>query len=307
MIDESTIPASASDRAKAFVQHILPHTLLTALMHRATRIRFAPWKDRQIRWFIRQFGVDMGEAANPDPSAYAHFNAFFTRALRNGARPLDDDEQTVVCPADGRVSAIGAIRADTLLQAKGRHYSLRALLGGDDAHAAAFDGGGFATIYLSPRDYHRVHMPLGGRLSETRYIPGRLFSVNFSTARAVRELFTRNERLVCLFETPGGPMALVLVGAMLVAGIETVWSGPVTPPHGRAPHTERYGDTAVALERGQEMGRFNTGSTVIVLFPKDCVHWLESLRAGAGVRMGQAIGRLQAGGEAERAGSAAEG
>ena len=307
MIDESTIPASASDHAKGFVQHILPHTLLTALMHRASRIRFAPWKNWQIRWFIRRFGVDVSEAANPDPSDYAHFNAFFTRALRDDARPLDGDEHTVVCPADGRVSAIGAIRADTLLQAKGRHYSLRALLGGDDARATAFDDGAFATIYLSPRDYHRVHMPLGARLTETRYIPGRLFSVNFSTARAVPELFTRNERLVCFFETPQGPVALILVGAMLVAGIETVWSGPVTPPHGRAPDTERYGDRGMALQRGQEMGRFNTGSTVILLFPKGCVRWSESLLAGSGVRMGQAIGRLHTGDNVGGAGSAAEG
>lgn len=292
MTDHSNLSASPADRAKALIQRLLPHMLLTSLMHRLTRVRFAPFKNRQIRWFIAHYGVDMSEAANPDPSAYAHFNAFFTRALRAGSRPVDGDAGNVVSPADGRVSALGAIRAGTLLQAKGRDYSLRALLGADDDWARAFDGGAFATIYLSPRDYHRVHMPIDARIREMRYIPGRLFSVNFSTARSIAGLFTRNERLVCLFDTACGPMALVLVGAMLVAGMETVWSGPVTPPHAQPSSAARYDETGMSLDRGSEMGRFNTGSTVIVLLPVDRVRWSDTLRAGSSVRMGQTIGRL---------------
>lgn len=301
MRDESIIPASAGDKVRGVVQHLLPHRLLTWLMYRLTRVRFSPWKNWQIRWFIGRYGVDVSETTSSDPASFAHFNAFFTRELRAGCRPLEGGDDTIACPADGRVSAIGAIRSGTLLQAKGRDYSVASLLGGDDA-AGAFDGGSFATIYLSPRDYHRVHMPLDGHLRETRYIPGRLFSVSFSTVRTIERLFARNERLVCLFDTPAGPMALVLVGAMLVAGMETVWSGSVTPPHGQAPRTERFDDDRVALARGDEMGRFNTGSTVILLFPGNRVDWSGDLYAGSGVRMGQGVGRVLAAG-----GSAAEG
>ena len=308
MRDESNISASAGDKVRGIVQHLLPHRLLTWLMYRLTRVRFALWKNPQIRWFIGRYGVDVAEAANPDPTSYAHFNAFFTRELRAGCRPLEGDDETIACPADGRLSAIGTIRSGMVFQAKGRDYSVGSLLGGDDA-AGVFDGGAFATIYLSPRDYHRVHMPIEGRLRETRYIPGRLFSVSFSTARTVDRLFARNERLVCLFDTPAGPMALILVGAMLVAGMETVWSGPVTPPHGQPLRTEHFDGSGAELRRGQEMGRFNTGSTVILLFPGNRVHWSDDLYAGSSVRMGQGIGRVRAAdaGAIERGESAAEG
>jgi phosphatidylserine decarboxylase len=216
----------------------------------------------------------------------------------------------VLCPADGGVSAIGAIDAGTLLQAKGRRYSLSTLLGGDPARAALFEDGHFVTVYLSPRDYHRVHMPVDGRLREMTYVPGRLFSVNFATTRRVRDLFARNERLACVFDTQLGPMALVLVGAMNVAGMETVWSGPVTPPHGASMRTWRYDDAtrAVRLARGQEMGRFNMGSTVIVLFAGGRIRWRNDLAAGSAVRMGEALGRaLPAATTAARDHSAAEG
>ncbi|GMQ75527.1 MAG: archaetidylserine decarboxylase [Gammaproteobacteria bacterium] len=276
-----------------FLQYVLPHTLLTSIMYRAARVRLALWKNRQIRWFIARYGVDISEASNSDPDSYEHFNAFFTRSLRAGSRPLEGGAETIVCPADGRISAIGDVRAGKLLQAKGQHYSLQALLGGDDGRAAAFAQGRFATIYLSPRDYHRVHMPVDGRLREMTYIPGRLFSVNFATARVVARLFTRNERLVCIFDTEAGPMALILVGAMMVAGMQTVWSGPVTPPHGQAMRTWPYdGGSAIQLSRGAEMGRFNTGSTVVVLFPGNRVEWSDALKAGSGVRMGQQIGHV---------------
>jgi phosphatidylserine decarboxylase len=293
MTDEGRKSTFGADCVQGVIQHLLPHRLLTALMYHATRLGFRPWKNWQIRWFMQRYGVDISEAPSADPNYYAHFNAFFTRPLRAGSRPLDGDAQTILCPADGVISAIGDIRAGKLLQAKGQHYSLHTLLGADDGRAALFDGGRFATLYLSPRDYHRVHMPVAGRLREMTYIPGRLFSVNFATTRAVPRLFTRNERLVCLFDTELGPMALILVGAMLVAGIETVWSGQqVTPPHGQKMRTWRYdGESAIRLARGEEMGRFNAGSTVILLFPADRIDWLDELESGTGVRMGQGLAR----------------
>jgi len=279
-------------------------------MHRATRVRWRPWKDWQIRWFTRRYGVDLGEARCSDARDYEHFNAFFTRALREDVRPLCSDDHALLCPADGCINAIGDIRDGRLLQAKGRWYALDALLGGDADRAAQFERGGFASVYLSPRDYHRVHMPLAARLREMTYIPGRMFSVNFATARTVDNLFARNERLVCLFDTHCGPMALILVGAMIVAGLETVWSGAVTPPHGETPRTWRYGDgdDAIRLAGGAEMGRFNIGSTVIVLLPAGRVRWREDLKADSNVRMGQALGQILPGGrDAARAESAADG
>lgn len=300
MTDEDRNAASLSDYVKGIIQRLLPHTLLTAIMYHATRVRWRPWKNWQIRWFIGRYGVDVSEASNTDPESYEHFNAFFTRSLRAGSRPLAGGAETVLCPADGAISAIGDIHAGRLLQAKGRDYSLHALIGGDHQRTTAFEGGRFVTLYLSPRDYHRVHMPVAGRLREMTYIPGRLFSVNFSTARAIADLFTRNERLVCMFDTDHGPMALILVGAMLVSGLQTVWSGPVSPPHGQAMRTWRYeNETAVQLSRGEEMGRFDAGSTVILLFPGKRVRWLDTLQAGAGVQMGEELARLLLGSAAE--------
>ncbi|TDJ17976.1 MAG: phosphatidylserine decarboxylase [Gammaproteobacteria bacterium] len=295
MTDEGRNSVSGVDRMQGVVQHLLPHRLLTAVMYYSTRLGFRPWKNWQIRWFIQRYGVDISEAPSADPNYYAHFNAFFTRTLRAGSRPLDGDPEAIVCPADGTLSAIGDIHAGKLLQAKGQHYSLHTLLGADNGRAAPFDGGRFATLYLSPRDYHRVHMPVAGRLREMTYIPGHLFSVNFATARAVPRLFTRNERLVCLFDTELGPMALILVGAMLVAGMETVWSGPVTPPRGQKMRSWRYdGESAIRLARGEEMGRFNAGSTVILLFPNRRIDWLDGFESGTAVRMGQGLARSTA-------------
>ncbi len=284
-----------SDRLRGALQHLLPHGLLTWIMYRSTRFRFQPWKNWQIRWFMERYGVDTAETLSADPHAYEHFNAFFTRALRPGSRPVAGGDDAIVCPADGSISAIGEISSGMLLQAKGRHYSLESLLGGDKTRSTPFESGHFTTIYLSPRDYHRVHMPVDGRLREMIYIPGRLFSVNFATARVIDGLFARNERLVCLFDTPLGPMALILVGAMLVAGMETVWSGPLMPRHGKAMQTWRYdGDgNPIRFSRGEEMGRFNTGSTVIVLFPDGKVDWLDQFTSGSPVRMGEAIGRIR--------------
>jgi len=239
--------------------------------------------------FIRVFKVDMSEAEKSDYTAYACFNDFFTRPLREGVRPLSDVD--ISCPADGAISQLGAITDGRLLQAKGRLFSAMELLGGNAAQAAQYDGGQFATIYLSPKDYHRVHMPVAGRLTATCFIPGSLFSVNGVTADHVDRLFARNERLVCYFETQRGPMAMILVGAMIVAGIETVWSGRVAPPP-RRPVSVDYTSlpAPVELAKGEEMGRFLLGSTVILLFPENTMSWGEGLGAGTATRVGQALG-----------------
>lgn len=277
-------------------QHLLPHHLLSRLIGHAAECR-APWfKDRLIGWFARQYQVNMAEAQVEDLTAYAHFNAFFTRALKDGARPLDTTPDAVLCPADGAISQLGPIEHGRVFQAKGHSFSVLELLGGDSERAAPFMGGDFATVYLSPKDYHRVHMPLAGTLREMVHVPGRLFSVNQSTAENVPELFARNERVVCLFDTERGPMAVVLVGAMIVASIETVWAGLVTPPK-RTLRSWRYDDAARApidLAKGAELGRFKLGSTAIVLFAPNQVQWAESLAAGSVVRMGQAMGKSHA-------------
>lgn len=269
-------------------QHLAPQHGLSKLAGRIADST-VPWlKQRLIERFIDAYDVDMRDAAEP-PSAYPSFNAFFTRALKPGARPLADADRFVLSPADGAVSQAGPIAGGRIVQAKARDYSVAELLGGDPEHAARFDGGRFVTIYLSPKDYHRVHMPADGTLRQTRYVPGDLFSVNGVTAEGVERLFARNERLACLFDTPLGAMASVMVGAMIVAGIETVWSGRVTP-HGRAVEEARFAD-GPSFKAGDEMGRFYLGSTVVLLFEPRNVEWLPELAPGRAVRMGQAIGR----------------
>lgn len=273
-------------------QYLVPQHALSRLAGRLANARTSWFKNLFIRWFIRRYGVNMDEAANPDPAAYACFNAFFTRALRPGARPLPEQAGAIACPADGVVSACGAIHAGSLLQAKGKTFSLAALLGGSEADASPFRDGAFVTVYLSPKDYHRVHMPCAGTLKKMTYVPGKLFSVNQVTCDNIDDLFARNERVVCLFDTAAGPMALVLVGAMIVAGIETVWSGRVAPAT-RGPSETDYGNRQppVSLGCGEEMGRFLLGSTVIVAFGPGAVAWQDGLAAGSAVRMGEVIGR----------------
>ncbi len=282
--------ASGLDYLKSLPLYPLPHHAISRLTFRLTRIE-TPWfKNLFIRAFAAHFRVDWGEALYQRPEDYAHFNAFFTRALRNGVRPLAGDAATVVCPADGHISQIGTIDEDAVFQAKGHEFSVTTLLGGDSQRAEQFRNGSFATVYLSPRDYHRVHMPLTGKLRETVYVPGRLFSVAPHTTRTVPGLFARNERLVSVFDTDAGPMAVVLVGAINVAAIETVWAGLVTPPPRKQVEVKSYHEAAITLARGAEMGRFNMGSTVILLFAPNRIDWQQDLRAEQPVQMGQRLG-----------------
>ncbi|WP_251865883.1 archaetidylserine decarboxylase [Achromobacter sp. Marseille-Q4962] len=272
-------------------QYLAPHHLVSRLFGYAADCREPAVKNWMISRFVRRYQVDMREAEQEDALAYPSFNEFFTRALKPDARPLDDLPGAVLCPADGAISQMGAIEHGRIFQAKGHSYGLADLLGGDAARAEPFQGGQFATVYLSPRDYHRVHMPVAGTLREMVHVPGRLFSVNPLTARNVPRLFARNERVVCIFDTEYGPMAVVLVGAMIVASIETVWAGLVTP-HKRRVRSIRYDETARApihLEKGAEMGRFRLGSTVIVLFGPGRVRWADTPSVLGPVRMGELL------------------
>ncbi len=281
-----------SDRLSTALQYLAPKQALTVLAGHWAGAHAGRWTTATIRWFIGRYQVDMGEAAEPDPAAYASFNAFFTRRLRPDARPLARAD--LVCPVDGCVSQLGAIRGDSIFQAKGHAYDATALLAGDAALAAHFANGQFATLYLSPRDYHRIHMPCDGRLARMIHVPGSLFSVNPTTARNVPGLFARNERVVCLFDTPLGRMALVLVGATIVGSMATVWHGQVNPPRTGRVRRWDYAPDQVVLRQGEEMGLFQLGSTVIVLAERGAVQWLPQWRAERPVRMGEAMGQRPA-------------
>ncbi|HWG72261.1 MAG TPA: archaetidylserine decarboxylase [Steroidobacteraceae bacterium] len=278
-------------RGRLFVwlQYLLPQHGLSRLVLAATRVRAAWFKNGLIRGFLELYRVDMAEAAQSDPYCYGTFNEFFTRALKPGARPIAGGAEALVSPVDGRVSEAGTLDRDWLLQAKGRRYTLSALLA-EQPWAARFAGGSFATIYLAPFDYHRVHMPLRGELEETVYVPGRLFSVNAVTAQLVPGLFARNERVLTLFNTAFGRFALVLVGALNVGSMATVWAGDITPAARRA--VTRIPGPPTTLEKGAELGRFNMGSTVILLFEPNRLRWHPQLQAGCVVRLGQSIGTL---------------
>jgi len=279
------------DRLFILAQYLTPQQVLSRLVGLLAEAR-APWlKNRLIGWFVRRYQVDMREAQIEDPLAFDNFNAFFTRALKTDARPLDETPGAILCPADGAVSQIGDIGHGRVFQAKGHSFSTHALLGGDSERAAPFLNGRFATIYLSPRDYHRVHMPIEGTLREMIYVPGKLFSVNPLTASAVPDLFARNERVVCIFDTACGKMALVLVGAMIVASMETVWAGQVAPLK-RGVRRFSY-DGPIHLQAGTELGRFRLGSTVILLFGEQQMDWISELGAGSNVRMGRSLGRCR--------------
>jgi phosphatidylserine decarboxylase len=271
------------------LQHLLPKQAMTRLAGRVARWQGGATTTAIISAFIRRYRVDMSEAREPDLHAYACFNDFFTRALRDGVRPLAAAD--LVCPVDGAVSELGAIDGDQILQAKGHRYSTLALLGGDAGLAAQFENGSFATIYLSPRDYHRVHMPCAGRLTRMIHVPGSLFSVNPVMARRVPGLFARNERVVCAFESPAGPFVLVLVGATIVGSVETVWHGVVTPPRSHEMRAWNYENDGanVELAQGAEMGRFLLGSTVVALFARPGLRFAAEWTPGRAVRLGEAM------------------
>jgi phosphatidylserine decarboxylase len=281
--------ANVSDRLAVLPQYLLPKQALTAFGGRIASAQAGALTTRLIRWFIGRYGVNMGEAAEPDITRYASFNEFFTRALKPGARPLA--EADLVCPVDGAISQFGAIKRDQIFQAKGHHYSTTALLGGDAGLATRFHDGHFATIYLSPTDYHRIHMPCDGRLVRMLHVPGALFSVNPTTARGVPGLFARNERVVCIFETERGPFALVLVGATIVGSMATVWHGVVNPPRIGRVREWQYRDTdePVLLKQGDEMGRFLLGSTVVLLFPAGPLQFNAGWAPAGAVRLGEAM------------------
>jgi phosphatidylserine decarboxylase len=276
-----------SDRRKVLPQYVMPKRGLTAFAgHIASRERGAT-TTRLVRWFVRKYGVDMNEAAVADVAHYKSFNDFFTRALKEGARPIAAAD--LICPVDGTISQFGRIEHDQILQAKGHRYSTAALVGGDVDLAARFHDGSFATLYLSPKDYHRIHMPCDGTLTRMIHVPGTLFSVNPTTARGVPGLFARNERVVCVFETARGPFVLVLVGATIVGSMATVWHGVVNPPRGGEVREWHYDDQQIMLKQGDEMGRFLLGSTVVMLFPPPPMRFNPAWAPAGPVRLGEAM------------------
>lgn len=274
------------------LQYMLPHRLLSRLAHALARCRWSAFKRIMIDTVVRRFDVNLAEADNPDPNSYPHFNAFFTRALKPGARQADGNPLAVVSPADGRISQAGRIECGRIVQAKGQWFTAAELLG-SEREAAVYADGDFVNVYLSPRDYHRVHMPMAGTLRETLHIPGRLFSVSPWAVRAIPRLFARNERLVCHFDTAHGPLCVVMVGAMLVSGVETVWGGEEIPPYASRPRARDWRGKGIGLERFAEMARFNYGSTVIVLWPANTVA-LDTLHSEQALQVGQRIGALRA-------------
>ena len=277
----------------AALQYGLPQHALSQLMSRLTHATHPIIKNLLIKEVVQRYHVDISEALEQDPSAFKSFNDFFTRELKAEARPITTENRALASPADGVVSQAGQISEGAIFQAKGKQFNVVDLLGGDPKLAAPFLDGAFATIYLSPRDYHRLHMPLTGTLTEMVHVPGRLFSVNAATTRSVPGLFARNERVCCFFETDAGAMALVLVGAIFVSSIETVWHGVVTPPTtNTVKHWSYSGQQAPRLVIGQEMGRFNMGSTIIVLFGKEATQWQDDFVAGKAVKVGEKIGQI---------------
>ena len=277
-----------SDTLAVLPQYLIPKQAITALAGKLASKQAGNLTTSVIRWFVKRYQVNMAEAANPDIASYATFNDFFTRPLKDGARPMAQAD--LVCPVDGAISQFGPIHKDQIFQAKGHSYSTTALVGGDAALAAEFDDGHFATLYLSPKDYHRIHMPCAGVLRRMIYVPGDLFSVNPTTARGVPGLFARNERVVCVFDSPQGPFVQVLVGATIVGSMATVWHGLVNPPRPGHLWERTYADGGVSLAQGAEMGRFLLGSTVVLLFPRGPLAFNPQWAPAGTIRMGEKMG-----------------
>ncbi|KRB27866.1 MULTISPECIES: archaetidylserine decarboxylase [unclassified Acidovorax] len=282
-----------SDRLAVLPQYLLPKQALTTLAGKFASARLGGLTTSVIRWFVGRYNVNMAEAANPDIASYTSFNDFFTRALKDGARPLAQAD--LICPVDGAISQFGPIAKDQVFQAKGHTYSTTALVGGDAVAAARFDNGHFATLYLSPRDYHRIHMPCGGELTRMVHVPGDLFSVNPTTARGVPGLFARNERVVCFFESAQGPFVLVLVGATIVGSMATVWHGQVNPPRTGTLRQWDYAPGQVRLQKGEEMGRFLLGSTVVMLFPQGPLQFNPQWSPTRPIQLGEAMAQRAGG------------
>ena len=278
-----------SDQLAVIPQYLMPKLAMTRLAGLVASAEWGSVTTWVIKRFVKRYNVNMNEAAHADPAHYKSFNEFFTRPLKDGVRPLSSSEW--VCPVDGAISQCGAIERDQIFQAKGHHYSTRALVGGDAALAAQFQNGQFATLYLSPRDYHRIHMPMAGKLLRMVHVPGDLFSVNPTTARGVPGLFARNERVVCEFETEKGPMVLVLVGATIVGSMATVWHGQVNPPRPGTVREWRYESQDVRLQKGEEMGRFLLGSTVVMLFPENSLRFPDDWLSTRPLQMGEAMSK----------------
>jgi phosphatidylserine decarboxylase len=284
------------DKIKIALQYALPKHAISRLIGKLAAAQAGPVTTTLISLFIKQYKINMDEALHSSPTAYKTFNEFFTRPLKAGMRPIDPTQGGFVHPVDGAVSQLGDIVDDGIFQAKGHEYSLQTLLGGCEKTAEPFQSGKFATVYLAPKDYHRIHMPIKGTLSQMVYIPGDLFSVNPLTAQNVPNLFARNERVVAIFETAVGPMAMVLVGATIVASIETIWAGTVTPPAGNKVFRWSYevsGPNAITLDKGQEMGRFKLGSTIVACFGPEAIEFLSENQPGKVTRMGELFGHLK--------------
>lgn len=281
--------------ARLFIalQHIIPQHFLSKMMWKLTRCEYKWLLKLILPFFIRQFKVNMQEAKNSDWKSYSSFNNFFTRELKEDAREVCSDKKLIASPVDGAISQLGEINTDLIFQAKGHAYSLTQLLGNREDLGKAFKNGEFNTIYLSPKDYHRIHMPIDGTLTEMIHVPGELFSVNPTTVENVPALFARNERVICLFDTDAGPMAMILVGAIFVGSIETVWHGEVTPPTVKEIRNWLYEDEEKSFAKGEEMGRFNMGSTVILLYANNKMNWAKELKAEQDVRLGEAIGSIK--------------
>jgi phosphatidylserine decarboxylase len=284
-----------SDRLAVLPQYLLPKGALTNFAGRVAGAKGGAMTTRLIRWFVGKYNVNMDEALNPDIASYPSFNEFFTRALRPGARPLA--EADFICPVDGRISQFGAIDDDQIFQAKGHKFSTTALVGGDAALAAKFQHGSFANLYLSPRDYHRIHMPCDGKLTRMIYVPGELFSVNPTTARGIPGLFARNERVVCVFDTANGPFVMTLVGATIVGSMATVWHGVVNPSRTPQICEWKYDDQDIVLKKGDELGRFLLGSTVVMLFPKDALSFNPAWQPAGPVKLGEVMANLKSEGQ----------
>ncbi len=279
-----------SDRLAVLPQYLLPKSALTNFAGRVAGARGGAMTTRLIRWFVGRYNVNMDEALDSDITHYTSFNDFFTRALRPGVRPIAQADY--VCPVDGRISQFGAIDKDQIFQAKGHNFTTTALVGGDAALAAQFEHGSFANLYLSPRDYHRIHMPCDGRLTRMIYVPGELFSVNPTTARGIPGLFARNERVVCVFDTANGPFVMTLVGATIVGSMATVWHGVVNPPRSGQVRDWSYANDHIVLKKGEELGRFLLGSTVVMLFPKDTLQFNPGWQPAGPVQLGEVMGNL---------------